>query len=108
MDYYNEKNDKLCIKDSDDCIIDIIVKGNKIYKVYNYKINLENDDTFNNYIHSVITKEQFILASSKSTETVLTQPRTGDYIVIKSLFNEDNSRYWIAEYVKPEYLTDIS
>ena len=107
MDYYKEKYDRMCIQDSEDYAVDIIIKGNKVYKVKNYRWTIELNE-FSEFIDELTIDKDYVLFSSHSEMTTLVQPATGNYINLQlNLNNETGEKYWQIEYVEPEIISSI-
>ena len=111
MDYYNDKYERIIVQDSSDDFgkkfVDIVVKGNKIYKVTNhiYKIGFEQ---LSWTIHNYVVNQNFILksASKSCKEIVLYQQLSDSYIVINSIEN-DKGQFYEVEVVVPVEIANI-
>jgi len=109
MDLYNNKYNSMCLEDSSDYAVDIIVKGNKIYKVKNYRWIIKNKKELDETIEELAIDRNFILQSAKPELITLVQPNSETYAtisVIRGVINDDESTstMWEIEYVKPELL----
>jgi hypothetical protein len=104
MDYYNEKYERYCInqstEDSVDKAVDIVIKGNKIYKVTNYNYRIETNQ-LDEIIDEFVIDRGFVLESSHNNLIYLYQKSSDSYVVIKSHHDHDNKKYYEIELVVP-------
>lgn len=105
MDYYSDKYEKMCLEESSDYSVDLVIKGNKIYKVKNYRWTIENQHELSEFIDMLTIDKNYVLKSSHSDLTTLYQVSTNNYVNIHPVrIDETNSLTWDIEYVEPECL----
>lgn len=111
MDYYNEKYERMCLEESDNRAVDIVIKGNKIYKVNYYNFTLETDTKLNEFIDVLTIKKNFIHDKSTTYMTTLIQLSTGHYVNIYKKFNNganSSDRIWDIEYIEPQVISSVN
>ncbi len=105
MDYYNDKYERMCLEDSQDYSVDLVIKGNKIYKVKNHRSQI-NQDQFSEFINVLTIDYSYVLEKSSSDMTTLVQPSTGNYVNLFSLIDDTTGdKIWEVESVTPELVS---
>lgn len=105
MDYYSDKYEKMCLTESSDYSVDLVVKGNKIYKVKNYRFTISDQAELSELIESLTIDKNYVLKSSHSDLTTLYQVSTNNYVNIHPVHeNNSTGMTWEIEYVEPELL----
>lgn len=108
MDYYNDKYERYCINESTegsvDKAVDIVIKGNKIYKVTNYNYQIQTNQ-LDEIIDKFVIDQGFMLNSSSANEVVLYQQFSDSYVILNSR-NDNRGKYWDVEVVVPVQISD--
>lgn len=105
MDYYSDKYEKMCLEESSDYSVDLVIKGNKIYKVKNYRWTIETQAELSELIDSLTIDKNYVLKSSHSDLTTLYQVSSNNYVNIYPVHEDaSNGMIWEIEYVEPEVL----
>lgn len=108
MDYYNEKYERYCVNEttegSVDKAVDIVIKGNKIYKVTNYNYQIESNQ-LDEIIDKFVIDQGFMLNSSNSYQIILYQQFSGSHVIIRP--NTDHiGKYYEIEVVVPVQISN--
>ena len=108
MDYYNKKYERMYVEESDNHAVDIVVKGNKLYKVKYNNFTLDTDNEFNDYINVLTINKKFVHDKSNSYTTTLIEPSTGHYVNIYKKLNDQNVMIWDIEYIEPQLISSVN
>jgi hypothetical protein len=109
MDYYNDKYDRMCIDKSTNYFVDIVIKGNKIYKVKNYRWEIDSLVELNKFIEELTIDNDFVLSSSNICTTTLNQVSSESYVMLNVVHDiENNKKLWAVEYVIPEFISSVN
>ncbi len=101
MDFYSDKYQKMCVSDSDNIIIDIIVKNNKIYKVINQLINIDSTKEYNALFNELINDKEYVLKSSIGKTILLEHSHGEKYVVINIVKDYNGQPYYHVELINP-------
>ena len=108
MDYYSDKYESMCLEDSQDYSVDLVIKGNKIYKVKNHKWQIDFGQ-FSEFVDSLTIDYSYVLEKSSSDMTTLVQPLTGNYVNLFVHIDEaTGEKYWEIESVIPELISSTN
>ena len=109
MDYYNEKYERMCLEDSTNYAVDLVIKGNKIYKVKNYRWTIDNLRELSEFIDVLTIKDNFVLSSSSTGITTLNQVSSERYVNLYATINDEtDEKYWEVEYVDPVLISSVN
>lgn len=109
MDYYNERYERMCLEDSTNYAVDLVIKGNKIYKVKNYRWTIDNLRELSEFIDVLTIKDNFVLSSSSTGVTTLNQVSSERYVNLYATINDEtDEKYWEVEYVDPVLISSVN
>ncbi len=105
MDYYDIKYKTMCVAQTENNAVDIIVKDNKIYKVQNHRAKIEPGE-FGNLVDKLVIDYGYVLESSNSNMTLLVHPKSDNYVCLCFKLDENTGKkYWEFEMVIPEVIS---